>query len=107
MIEMLKELAILSPLIMILVVIIIYFYKKESNKDTEIKRLNEEIRKSEHSTMEVLNGLTTTLEYLTKSNDDNSLDIKDLTKQVLKIMTGLETRLFEINTKINNQNHGK
>jgi len=107
MIEMLKELAILSPLIMILVVIIIYFYKKESNKDTEIKRLNEEIRKSEYSTMEVLNGLTNTLEYLTKSNDNNSLDIKDLTKQVLKIMNGLETRLFEINTKINNQNRGK
>ena len=107
MVEMLKELAILSPLIMILIVIIIYFYKKDSMKDTEIKRLNEEIRKSEYSTMEVLNGLTNTLEYLTKSNDDNSLDIKDLTKQVLKIMNGLEKRLFEINTKINNQNRGK
>jgi len=107
MFEMLRELAILSPLIMILIVIIIYFYKKETKKDKEIKTLHEEIRKSEYSTMEVLNGLTNTLEYLTKSNDDNSLDIKDLTKQVLKIMTRLETRLFEINTKINNQDHGK
>jgi len=107
MIEMLMELAIISPLVLLLVVIIIYFYKKETKKDQEIKRLHEEIRKSEYSTMEVLNGLTNTLEYLTKSNDDNSLVIKDLTKQVLKIMAGLENRLFEINTKINNQDHGK
>lgn len=100
MIDMLKDLAVLSPVIGVLIVVIIYLYRENTKKDTKLEGLNKEIRESEKSTLELLNSLTNTLEHLSKSSDGNSDNIDKLTSEIRDFKNDLEMRLMEINTKL-------
>lgn len=103
MLEMLKELAILSPVIAVLIVGIIYLYRQNTSKEKEITGLNKEIRDSEKSTLDLLNRLTGTLEHLSKEGDGQTEDIKNLSNQIREFKDKIEQRLMEIQIKMNNK----
>lgn len=99
--DMLKDLAVLSPVIAILIIVIIYLCKQIDKKTKMITTLNKEIRDSEKSTMELLNTLSSTLEHLSKSSDGNSHNIERLTDEIRGFKHDLEQRLIDINMKLN------
>ncbi len=89
MLEILTELAKLSPIIALLIVGLIYFYRKESAYKKELKEeretcdvrldeLNKELRDNEKQNLEMIGKLANALEKLSDSTQDISKELVDL-----------------------------
>lgn len=97
MIEILIEIAKLSPIIGILIVAIIYFYRKEKSYkleiinektscDAKIAALNKELRENEKENLEMMSKLASSLDKIATNNTMFHQEIQSLKEYIgLKI----------------------
>lgn len=109
MIEILIELAKISPVIAVLVVAIIYFIRKEnknnkvneelrseiSTLNKESRELNKEIRETEKENLKVFIKLTNAIESLSVNTDNMS-------KEMVELKHFIELKIQEIKNNKNN-----
>jgi preprotein translocase subunit YajC len=83
------ELIKLSPIIALLGIFIFYLYKENDKKDKEIKELYDHIRNSEKENLQLLSGLSATLDRIMtadQTNTDSILRELSAFKNELKII---------------------
>lgn len=82
MIEILTNLAKLSPIIAVLVVGIIYLYKREKEARSEVSKLNDELRENEKENLNMLNKLVNAMDKISITNQSTTQAIKDEIKSL-------------------------
>lgn len=90
MIELLTELAKISPLIALMVVAIIYFIKKETGYKAEITQLQAELRESEKDNLTALYKVTNIFETVLAKNDVISKEIESLKEYIKERLDRIE-----------------